>query len=171
MHHTTLLPIYCFTFRKHHPKSSRRCEVRQPVSTKETRHLTTASSGVSPTAGDCFGADRMEKQRPPDALCNDGAPIVTAIPATGYQQLTAWCTDAAFSVPATCIPVRNVTSPLPTHFGATSIFIGCSATWCRWGKQRSGLLPYSDISSATSAVQPVWWAAPRPRPLSPLKYS
>jgi len=31
--------------------------------------------------------------------------------------------------------------------------------------------PLCSISLATRPVQPVWWAAPRPAPLSPWKYS
>ena len=38
-------------------------------------------------------------------------------------------------------------------------------------KHRPCCPPYSYSSETTSAVQPVWWLAPSPAPVSPLKYS
>ena len=40
-----------------------------------------------------------------------------------------------------------------------------------WRTVSAEILPNSWISFATSPVQPVWWLAPMPAPLSPWKYS
>src|SRR5439155_6319754 len=53
-----------------------------------------------------------------------------------------------------------------------SVFHPCSIRG--WSLERCSWLPHfrhSSNNDATSAVQPVWWLAPKPAPLSPWKYS
>ena len=45
--------------------------------------------------------------------------------------------------------------------------VDAAATWSRW----SARLLLGCSSLATRPVQPVWWMAPTPRPVSPWKYS
>ena len=129
-------------------------EVKQTTFARhDERHLSDALLGRV-----CSNQRRFSSSRPKAFRRNRQLPSVVGKGAEGIvlpyspQKHTRWCAITFCSLHAS--PER--------HAGVR----GSRREWNVSTAQR-----HSSIRLATSAVQPVWWLAPRPAPLSPWKYS
>jgi hypothetical protein len=104
--------------------------------------------------------------RPPDAEATNALGIGTARPAAHPVGLRPTGTASPRGYPCPYHAAAGVAADATPTGGYTG-------TRSRSSLTAAGSRPIATCSSslATSAVQPVWWLAPTPAPVSPWKYS